>query len=83
MNCLKLLQDAFREAKGNGFNVTVIRKGQLTLDVDQTLEEVEEQIMEIGSKIYHDKITRERSVDISALMKGVFGPIIPTKPSKR
>ncbi|CBI40553.3 unnamed protein product, partial [Vitis vinifera] len=76
-------KDAFREAKGNGFSVTVIRKGQLQLNVDQTLEEVEEQIIEIGSKIYHDKITQERSVDISALMKGVFGPINPTKPSKR
>lgn len=77
------MQDAFREAKGNGFSVTVIRKGQLQLNVDQTLEEVEEEIVEIGSKIYHDKITKERSVDISALMKGVFGPISPTKSSKR
>lgn len=41
--------------------------------MDQTLEEVEEQITEIGSKIYHDKIMKERSVDISSLMKGVFG----------
>ena len=80
INCIKPLQDVFREAKGNGFSVTVIRKGQLQLNVDQTLEEVEEQIIEIGSKIYHDKITQERSVDISALMKGVFRP---TKLSKR
>lgn len=67
------LQDAFREAKANGFSITVIRKGELHLNVDQTLEEVEEQIVEIGSKIYHDMIMKERSVDISSLMKGVFG----------
>ncbi|KAF3439859.1 hypothetical protein FNV43_RR18137 [Rhamnella rubrinervis] len=66
-------KDAFREAKANGFNVTVIRKGELQLNVDQTLEEVEEQIVEIGSKIYHDMMMKERSVDISSLMKGVFG----------
>ncbi|KAL0398006.1 UNVERIFIED_CONTAM: hypothetical protein Scaly_0249000 [Sesamum calycinum] len=73
-------KDTYREAKANGFSVTVIRKGQLQLNVDQTLEEVEELIMEIGSKIYHDKITKERSVDINALMKGVFGI---SKPAKR
>ncbi|OMO64281.1 hypothetical protein CCACVL1_21888 [Corchorus capsularis] len=66
-------KDAFREAKANGFGVTVIRKGELQLNVDQTLEEVEEQICEIGSKMYHDKIMKERSVDISTLMKGVMG----------
>ncbi|KAJ7962582.1 Embryo defective protein [Quillaja saponaria] len=66
-------KDAFREAKANGFSVTVIRKGELQLNIDQTLEEVEDQITEIGSKIYHDAIMRERSVDISSLTKGVFG----------
>ncbi|EXB62171.1 hypothetical protein L484_017556 [Morus notabilis] len=65
--------DAFREAKENGFSVTVIRKGELQLNVDQTLDEVEEQITEIGSKMYHDVIMRDRSVDISSLTKGVFG----------
>lgn len=49
--------------------------------MDLTLEEVEEQISEIGSKIYHDKIMKERSVDISSLMKGVFGAT--GKPTKR
>lgn len=67
------LQDAFREAKANGFSITVISKGELQLNVDQTLEEVEEQIVEIGSKIYHEMMMKERSVDISSLMKGVFG----------
>ncbi|KAF9616394.1 hypothetical protein IFM89_029648 [Coptis chinensis] len=66
-------KDCFREAKANGFSVTVIRKGELQLNVDQSLEEVEEQIAEIGSKVYHDKIMRERSVDMGSLMKGVFG----------
>ncbi|RZR76898.1 hypothetical protein BHM03_00001798 [Ensete ventricosum] len=65
------LQDAFREAKANGFYVTVIRKGLVKLNVDQTLEEVEEEITEIGSKMYHDKIMRERSIDANTLMKGV------------
>ncbi|KAI3975608.1 hypothetical protein MKX01_017521 [Papaver californicum] len=73
-------KDAFRDAKANGFSVTVIRKGELSLNVDQPLEEVEEQISEIGSKIYHDKIMRERSVNIHSLMKGVFGS---SKPSQR
>ncbi|KAK1275720.1 hypothetical protein QJS04_geneDACA012798 [Acorus gramineus] len=67
-------KDAFREAKANGFTVTVIRKGQLLLNVDQTLEEVEEEITEIGSKLYHDKFMSERSIDMGTLMKGVFGP---------
>ncbi|KAI5345813.1 PREDICTED: LOC109709874 isoform [Prunus dulcis] len=74
-------KDVFREAKANGFGVTVIRKGEVQLNVDQTLEEVEEQITEIGSKIYHDKIMQERSMDISSLMKGVFG--FSGKPTKR
>ncbi|XP_042479545.1 uncharacterized protein LOC122060507 [Macadamia integrifolia] len=72
-------KDAFREAKADGFNVTVIRKGELQLNVDQALEEVEEQITEIGSKMYHDKIMRERSVDIGSLMKGAFGSSKSTK----
>ncbi|KAL2893239.1 ATP synthase subunit b [Bienertia sinuspersici] len=63
-------KDVFWQAKENGFGVTVIRKGELKLNVDQALEEVEELIIEIGSKMYHDKIMRERSVDISSLMKG-------------
>lgn len=74
-------QDAFREARANGFSVTVIRQGELQLNIDQPLEEVEEQITEIGSKIYHDKIMGERSVDVSSLMKGVFG--FGAKSSKR
>ncbi|KAG9454335.1 hypothetical protein H6P81_007239 [Aristolochia fimbriata] len=66
-------KDVFRQAKANGFNVTVIRKGEIELNVDKKLEEVEDDIMEIGSKMYHDEIMRERSVDMGALMKGVFG----------
>ncbi|XP_057778632.1 uncharacterized protein LOC130997358 [Salvia miltiorrhiza] len=75
-------KDAYREAKANGFSVTVIKKGQLQLNVDQTLEEVEESIAEIGSKIYHDSITKERSVDVKGLMKGVFGITKPTNRNK-
>ncbi|OIT07428.1 PREDICTED: uncharacterized protein LOC109210258 [Nicotiana attenuata] len=76
-------KDAFREAKANGFNVTVIKKGQLQLNVDQTLEEVEEAITDIGSKIYHDKIMRERSLDVSTVMKGLFGTGKPMKKRRR
>ncbi|GMH00412.1 hypothetical protein Nepgr_002251 [Nepenthes gracilis] len=75
-------KDVFREAKANGFGVTVIRRGELELNVDQPLEEVEEKIVEIGSKMYHDKITRERSIDLSSLMKGVFGVSKPIKRRK-
>ncbi|CAA7038443.1 unnamed protein product [Microthlaspi erraticum] len=74
-------KDTFREAKANGFGVTVIRKGELKLNIDYPLEEVEEQICEIGSKMYHDKIMGDRSVDISSLMKGVFN--LKTKPTGR
>lgn len=48
--------------------------------MDQNLEEVEEQIIEIGSKMYHDKIMKGRSMDISSLTKSVFGI---KKPKKR
>lgn len=34
---------------------------------------MEEQIIEIGSKMYHDMIMHEQSVDASSIMKGVFG----------
>ncbi|KNA18160.1 hypothetical protein SOVF_073400 [Spinacia oleracea] len=76
-------KDVFRQAKGDGFGVTVIRKGEIKLNVDQTLEEVEELITEIGSKMYHDKIMRERSVDISSLMKGVLGVSPPSKRKRK
>uniref|UniRef100_A0A2P2JCR4 Uncharacterized protein n=1 Tax=Rhizophora mucronata TaxID=61149 RepID=A0A2P2JCR4_RHIMU len=79
----QLPKDAFREAKANGFSVTVIRKGELQLNVDQTLEEVEEQITEIGSKIYHDRLMQECSVNINSLTKGVFGVSNQTSSSKR
>ncbi|KAD4178835.1 hypothetical protein E3N88_27426 [Mikania micrantha] len=69
----QLPKDTYQEAKASGFNVTVIRKGELKLDVDQTLEEVEERIVEIGSKMYHDKIMKSHNVNVDAVMKGVFG----------
>uniref|UniRef100_A0A0R0IZH0 Uncharacterized protein n=1 Tax=Glycine max TaxID=3847 RepID=A0A0R0IZH0_SOYBN len=37
------------------------------------LSHILEQIAEIGSKMYHDMMIKERSVDINTLMKGVFG----------
>lgn len=76
-------KDAFQLAKANGFGVTVIRKGELQLNIDQHLEEVEELITEIGSKMYHDKLMKERSVDTSALMKGVLGVSGPSKRGRK
>lgn len=73
LNLCYMLQDAFREAKANRFGVTVIKKGELQLNIDQPLEEVEEQITEIGSKMYHDMMMKERSIGINSIMKGVFG----------
>ena len=75
-----ILQDAFREAKADGFSITIIRKGEIKLNVDQTLEEVEEEITEIGSKMYHDKIMKDRGIDMGRLMKGVINA---DKSSKR
>ncbi|KAK4339404.1 hypothetical protein RND71_040866 [Anisodus tanguticus] len=40
--CFSACYDAYRDAKANGFNVTIIKKGQLQLNVDQSLEEEEE-----------------------------------------
>ncbi|CAI9764146.1 unnamed protein product [Fraxinus pennsylvanica] len=55
-------KDAFREAKVNGFSVTVIGKGQLQLNVDQTLEEVEELIVEIG-RIWDKQANQEEEIE--------------------
>ncbi|XP_058743870.1 uncharacterized protein LOC131616530 [Vicia villosa] len=76
-------KDAFRDAKEGGFGVTVIKKGEIQLNIDQPLEEVEEQITEIGSKMYHDRVMKDRSVDINSIMKGVFGVNGSTKRLKR
>lgn len=57
----------------------MIRKRQIQLNVDQTLEEVENEITEIGSKMYHDKIMHEHAVDMSGLMKGIFSAGKSTK----
>ncbi|KAL8138413.1 hypothetical protein V2J09_004414 [Rumex salicifolius] len=73
-------KEAFRDAKANGYGVTVIRKGEVLLNVDEPLEEVEEIITEIGSKMYHDKIMKERSVDMRSVMKGVLAT---SKPARR
>ncbi|KAL9245419.1 hypothetical protein vseg_019077 [Gypsophila vaccaria] len=76
-------KDVYQQAKADGFGVTVIRKGEVKLNIDQPLEEVEELISEIGTKMYHDKIMKERSVDISSLMKGVFGLNKPIKRKRK
>ncbi|CAK8560677.1 unnamed protein product [Lathyrus sativus] len=76
-------KDAFRDAKESGFGVTVIKKSEIQLNIDQPLEEVEEQITEIGSKMYHDKMMKDRAVDINSIMKGVFGVDVSDKRLKR
>lgn len=53
----------------------------MKLNIDDPLEEVEERICEIGSKMYHDNIMGDRGVDISSLMKGVFN--LKNKPTSR
>ncbi|XP_031504213.1 uncharacterized protein LOC116266896 [Nymphaea colorata] len=65
-------KDAFREARANGFSVTVIKKGELQLNIDRTLEEVESEIVEIGSKMYYDKYIRENEVSMEGIWKGLF-----------
>ncbi|WVZ17141.1 hypothetical protein V8G54_010123 [Vigna mungo] len=73
-------KDAFREAKANGFGVTVIKKGELQLNIDQPLEEVDELITEIGSKMYHDMMMKERSVkaEVEEIQKGVMAVKLST-----
>ncbi|KAK6918149.1 hypothetical protein RJ641_016571, partial [Dillenia turbinata] len=67
------------KAKANGFSVSVIHKRELRQNVDQPPEEVEDMMIEIGSKIYHDKLMKERSVDNSSLMKVLLAASEPSK----
>ncbi|CAN6444745.1 unnamed protein product [Victoria cruziana] len=72
-------KDAFREARANGFSVTVIKKGQLQLNIDRALKEVEVEIVEIGSKMYYDKYIHENEVSIEGIWKGLFRTTGKTK----
>lgn len=63
----------FEVAKEEGFKVTVLRNGQIQTNVDQTLEEVEEQILEIGRSVYWEKMDRDRSIDIDSILHQRFG----------
>lgn len=63
----------YKIAKEEGFKVTVLRMGQIQANVDQTLEEVEEKILEIGRSVYWEKLERERSIDIDSILHQRFG----------
>lgn len=63
----------YKIAKEEGFKVTVLRMGQIQANVDQTLEEVEEKILEIGRSVYWEKVERERSIDIDSILHQRFG----------
>ncbi|KAI5071651.1 hypothetical protein GOP47_0013902 [Adiantum capillus-veneris] len=60
-------------SKEEGFQVTVLRSGQIQLNVDETLEEVEDKILEIGRCVYWDKLDREHSIDIDSILHQRFG----------
>lgn len=60
-------------SKEEGFRVTVLRSGQIQTHVDETLEEVEDKILEIGRSVYWDKLDREHSIDIDSILHQRFG----------
>ncbi|KAL2610375.1 hypothetical protein R1flu_028948 [Riccia fluitans] len=66
-------KELYRDAKEEGYKVTVIKKGQLQLSVDQSLEEVESRILEIGSARYYDDMIRDRSIDMDAVIDEGLG----------
>lgn len=63
----------YKIAKSEGFKVTVLREGQIRASVGQSLEEVEELILEIGRSVYWDQLERERAVDIDSIVDQGFG----------
>lgn len=66
-------QDLYKDAKADGYNVLVLRKGQLKLTPGQAFEEVEKRIVEIGCSKYYDEMLRERSIDINAVLEDGLG----------
>eukprot|EP00250_Pteridium_aquilinum_P019494 c24453_g1_i2 orf=240-3263(+) len=63
----------FEVSKEEGFRVTVLRMGQIQIHVDQSLEEAEDKILEIGRSVYWDKVYRDRSIDIDSILEQRFG----------
>lgn len=67
------MQELYRDAGAEGYKVTVIKKGQLQLSIDQTLEEVESRILEIGTARYYEDLLRDRSIDMDAVLDDGLG----------
>ncbi|KAG6550131.1 hypothetical protein Mapa_008087 [Marchantia paleacea] len=66
-------KELYRDAGAEGYKVTVVKKGQLQLSIDQTLEEVEARILEIGTARYYDDLLRDRSIDMDAVLDDGLG----------
>lgn len=66
-------KDLYKEAKAEGFKVSVLKKGQLGLSPGQPLEDVEQRIVEIGSAVYWEELERGRSIDIDAVLDEGIG----------
>ncbi|BFI42791.1 hypothetical protein MPTK2_8g11930 [Marchantia polymorpha subsp. ruderalis] len=66
-------KELYRDAGAEGYKVTVIKKGQLQLSIDQTLEEVESRILEIGTARYYEDLLRDRSIDMDAVLDDGLG----------
>eukprot|EP00249_Psilotum_nudum_P021177 c28005_g1_i1 orf=67-3276(+) len=61
-----------KDAKAEGFGVTVLKEGQFIACVGQTIDEVEQRIVEIGSAGYWEKLLRDRSIDVDAVLDQGF-----------
>ena len=66
-------KDLYKDAKQEGFKVTVIKKGQLGLVPGQALDDVEQRLIEIGSSIYWEELERMQSIDIDAVLDEGLG----------
>lgn len=66
-------KELYREAKSEDYKVTVVKKAQIELHIDQPLEEMEGIITEIGSAMYYDKILDERVIDMDSVLNDALG----------
>jgi hypothetical protein len=66
-------KELHKDAKAEGFRVTVIKKGQLKLSMDTPFEEVEAQIYELGSSRYIDEIMKDRVIDMGSVVDDGLG----------
>ncbi|KAH7439545.1 hypothetical protein KP509_04G066300 [Ceratopteris richardii] len=66
-------KELLHACKKEGFQVTVLTSGQVQIHIDQTLEEIENRILEIGSSVYWDQLERDHSIDMDSLLYQRFG----------